>query len=159
DYDSQDYVYTEILRLIGVAITDLQKTDGAVDAGYLGTTDKIYLGDRTKWLKAAYGLQALALNHFTNKSSYKPADVSAAVDKSFASEADDALLSYPCTDSGLNDCNYLARSRNNIASYRQTQFVVNLMNGTDFGAVDPRMSRMLAPSPDGQYRGVDINVA
>ena len=33
------------------------------------------------------------------------------------------------------------------------------MNGTDFGAVDPRMSRMLAPSADGQYRGVDINVA
>ena len=33
------------------------------------------------------------------------------------------------------------------------------MNGTDFGAVDPRMSRMLAPSADGQYRGVDPNVA
>jgi hypothetical protein len=32
------------------------------------------------------------------------------------------------------------------------------MNGTDFGAVDPRMSRMLAPSADGQFRGVDPNV-
>jgi hypothetical protein len=37
--------------------------------------------------------------------------------------------------------------------------VVNLMNGTQFGAVvDPRMSRMLAPSPDGQFRGLDPNV-
>jgi hypothetical protein len=33
------------------------------------------------------------------------------------------------------------------------------MNGTVYaGAVDPRMSRMLAPSPDGQYRGLDPNV-
>jgi hypothetical protein len=31
------------------------------------------------------------------------------------------------------------------------------MNGTQFGVVDPRMSRMLAPSPDGQYRGLDPN--
>jgi hypothetical protein len=32
------------------------------------------------------------------------------------------------------------------------------MNGTAFaGAVDPRMSRMLAPAPDGQYRGLEIN--
>ena len=34
------------------------------------------------------------------------------------------------------------------------------MNGTVFGGtVDPRMSRMLAPAPDGQFRGVDPNVA
>ena len=33
------------------------------------------------------------------------------------------------------------------------------MNGTQFGgAVDPRMSRMLAPAADGQYRGVDPNL-
>jgi hypothetical protein len=34
------------------------------------------------------------------------------------------------------------------------------MNGTDFGgAVDPRMTRILAPSQDGLYRGVDPAVA
>jgi hypothetical protein len=33
-----------------------------------------------------------------------------------------------------------------------------LMNGTDFGAIDPRMNRMLAPATDGQFRGVDPNV-
>ena len=37
--------------------------------------------------------------------------------------------------------------------------MVNMMNGTNFGGtVDPRMSRMLAVAPDGQYRGLDINV-
>src|SRR5437879_12582324 len=33
------------------------------------------------------------------------------------------------------------------------------MNGAQFGGVvDPRMSRMLAPAADGQYRGVDPNL-
>ncbi|MEP6493868.1 MAG: RagB/SusD family nutrient uptake outer membrane protein [bacterium] len=159
DYDSQEYVYSEVTRLIGLAITDLQKTDGAVDATYLGATDKIYGGDRTKWLKLAYGLQAIALNHFSNKAAYAPAAIIAAVDKSLASNADDALLAYLGTDPIMADWNFWGRSRNNITNYRQTRFVVNLMDGTDFGAVDPRMSRMLAPAPDGVYRGVDINVA
>ena len=53
----------------------LQRTDGSVNQAYLARTDKIYNGDRTKWLKLAYGMKALALNHFSRKSSYKPADV------------------------------------------------------------------------------------
>lgn len=159
DYDSQDYVYSEVLRLVGESIKDLQRTDGAVDQTYFGKTDHLYGGDRTKWLKMAYGLQALALNHFSNKSTYKPADVIASVDKSFASNADDAIYGYPGTDPGFNDYNFWGRSRNNITSYRQTQFVVGLMNGTVSGVVDPRMSRMLAPATDGQYRGVDPTVA
>ena len=39
DYDSQEYAYTEVLRLLDLAITNLQRTDGAVDATYLGRTD------------------------------------------------------------------------------------------------------------------------
>jgi hypothetical protein len=157
NYDTQEYAYQEIQTLLNKAITLLQKTDGAVDPVYLARTDKIYNGDRTKWLKLAYGLLALNLNHFSNKSTYKPADVIAAVDKSFVGNADDALLTYPNTQN--DDINFWGRTRGNLPSYRQTQFVVNLMNGTQFGGVvDPRMTRMLSPSPDGLYRGLDINV-
>lgn len=158
NYDTQEYAYTEILRLLDKAIEYLQKTDGAVDQVYLARTDKVYNGDRTKWLKLAYGMKALALNHYSNKASYKPAEVIANVDKSLSSNADEPLMSYPATVN--DDRNFYGRTRNNITNYRQTQFVVNLMNGTyTGGVVDPRMSRMLAPSPDGQYRGLDINVA
>lgn len=157
NYDTQEYAYQEVQRLLTEAITLLQRTDGAVDAAYLGRTDKIYNGDRTKWLKFAYGLLAIHLNHYSNKASYKPADVIAAVDRAFASNADDALLAYLATNN--DDTNFWGRTRNNITSYRQTRFVVGLMDGTQFGGVvDPRMSRMLSPSPDGQYRGLDINV-
>jgi hypothetical protein len=156
NYDTQEYAYEEVFRLLDLAIENLQRTDGAVDQGYLGRTDQIYLGDRTRWLKLAYGMKAMALNHFSNKSTYRPADVIAAVDQSFTSNADDPLLTYPNTNN--DDTNFWGRTRNNITSYRQTQFIHNLMNGTQFGGtVDPRMSRMLSPSPDGEYRGLDVN--
>jgi hypothetical protein len=158
DYDSQEYAYQEVQRLLDLAITNLQKTDGAVDASYMARYDRIYGGDRLKWLKLAYGLKAMALNHFSNKASYKPQDVIDNVDKSFASNADDALLPFSCTSADLSDCNFWGARRGNINSYRQTLFVLNLMNGTVYnGVVDPRMSRMLSPSPDGQFRAWDPN--
>ena len=159
DYDTQEFAYQELLSLLDSAITNLQRTDGAVSQTYLAKGDKIYNGDRTKWLKYAYGMKAIALNHFSNKASYKPADVIAAVDKSFTSNADDALMTYPGISPGLEDLNFNGWSRNNLRSYRQTRFVVGLMNGDQFGVEDPRMSRMLAPTPDGRFLGLDINVA
>ena len=156
NYDTQEYAYTEIQRLLAKAFELLQRTDGAVNQAYLARTDRLYNGDRAKWLKFAYGLQAISLNHFSNKTSYKPADVIAAVDKSFTSNADDALLLYPGTVN--DDRSFIGWTRDNLRSYRQTQFVVGLMNGTQLGAVDPRMSRMLSPSPDGVYRGFNIDL-
>ena len=159
DYDTQDYAYQEVQRLLDSAIVLLKRTDGAVDKNYLAVGDKIYGGDRTKWLKLAYGMLALNLNHYSKKTSYDAPHVIALVDSSFASNADDALLQYPCTSTDFADCNFWGPSRNNITLYRQTQFVVNLMNGTQFGGtVDPRMSRMLAiDSANTTYRGVDVN--
>lgn len=159
DYDTQDYAYEEVERLLDSAIVLLQLTGGAVDQTYLAQGDHIYNGVRTKWLKLAHGLLALHLNHFTNKLPYDPVRVIAEVDASFTSNADDGLMSYPGGSPDNLDKNFWGRTRNNITNYRQTQFIVNLMNGTQFGGVvDPRMSRMLSPSPDGQYRGLDINV-
>jgi hypothetical protein len=157
NYDSEQYVYQEALRLLDSAVVYLERSDGAVSAAYLGRTDRIYGGDRAKWLMFAHGLRAITLNHFSNKPTYDPAAVIAAVDRSFASGADDALLTFPNTQN--DDRNFLARSRNNFTAYRQTPFVVGLMNGTVFGVEDPRMTRMLSPSPDGQYRGLDPNFA
>ena len=156
DYDTQDYAYTEVLRLIDKSIADLKRTDGIVDATTWRSFDKVYTGDRTKWLKAAYALKAMALNHYSNKSTYSPAAVMANVDSSFASNADDFLFPFPNNQPGV-DGSFEGPSRGNFPSYRQTTFVLNLMNGTTLGTPDPRMTRMLSPSPDGLYRGYDIN--
>ena len=159
EYDSQEFAYQEVQRLLNEAITNLQRTDGAVDQAYLARGDRLYNGDRSKWIKFAYGLLAMNLNHYSNKPAlYKPAEVIAAVDKSFSSNADDAAFPYPATSADNADRNFWGPTRGNLNGYRQTRFIVNLMNGTEFnGTVDPRMTRMLSPSPDGQFRGVDIS--
>lgn len=158
NYDSQEFAYTEVQRLLGEAIKNLQRADGAVSPAYLGKTDKIYNGDRAKWLRLAYGMLAINLNHYSNKATYKPLDVIANVDKSFVGNADDALLGYPAVSPDNADRNFLGATRTNFNSYRQTRFAVGLMDGTQLGTPDPRMSRMLSPSPDGQYRGLDVNI-
>jgi hypothetical protein len=164
DYDTQEFAYQEVVRLLDEAIANLQRDDGAVDVGYLAVGDEMYNGDRSKWLMLAYGLKAQALNHFSNKSTYDPAEVIAMVEQSFTSNADDALFTYPGTHADNGDKNFWGRTRSNLIGVnfgvRQSQFVLELMNGTQFGGVvDPRMSRMLAPSPDGEFRGLDPNTA
>jgi hypothetical protein len=160
DYDSQQYAYQVVDSLLHEAVKNLKRSDGAVDPTYLARGDNLYGGDRTKWLKFAYGLLAISHNHFTNKATYDPKTVIAYVDSSFTGNVDDALWSFPDKDPNLADYNFLGQSRGNFPSYRQTQFAVNLMNGTDFGGVvDPRLTRMLSPSPDGVYRGMDPNLS
>ena len=156
DYDPEDFAYSEVQRLLDSAIVLLNRTDGAVDANYLAQGDHIYNGNRVKWLQFAHGLKAISLNHFTNKSTYDPAKVIAEVDASFKSNADDALMTYPATSPDLQDRNFNGPSRGNLPLYRQTQFVVGLMNGTQFGGTrDPRIERMLANAPDSVYHGLD----
>jgi hypothetical protein len=157
NYDPQEVAYQEVQRLLTLAIANLSRTDGAVDQAYLARGDRIYNGDRNRWRRFAWGLLAINYSHYTNKSSYLPDSVIAFVDRALQSNADDALLTYPNTQN--DDINFYGRTRNNLTLYRPTQFAVSLLNGQVFsGVVDPRLSRMMAPAPDGVFRGLDINV-
>ena len=158
DYDTEEFAYTEVQRLLDSAVVNLQRADGAVSQSYLAVGDHMYNGDRTKWLKLAYGLKAMCLNHYTAKSNYNAQAVMDNVDKSFASNADDAVFLFP--GQGANDdFSFYGPRRGNLPSYRQTLFAVGLVDGTQFGGtVDPRLSRIMGPSRDGVYRGLDPNV-
>ena len=176
NYDEQDVVYAEIKRLLDLGIQNLERTDG-LDASNSGLkeSDLIYAGDREKWKKFAYGLKAINAHRLANKSSYDPNEVIALVDKSFTSNADDALIRFQGDIS--SNTNFFGPLRGNIGNYRQTKFIVGLLDGTnpeltDEALVgedpaevfagqhlkDPRLTAMLAPSPDGQYRGVTPGV-
>ena len=159
-FDNQEFAYQEVLRLLDQGIEDLSRTDGVISPTYIAVGDKLFNGSTTQWLKFAWGLKAMALNHFSNKTSYDPTAVIAAVDKSFTSNADEALFTYPAVDATpSNDHNFWSVERQNLGSYRQTTFIVGLMDGTQYpGAVDPRMSRVLAQDSTGVYHGLDPNV-
>jgi len=155
DYDTQEAVYAEVLRLLDQAIANLNRVDGAVSQAYIGANDPFYAGDRAKWLKLAWGLKAITMNHLSNKSSlYKPDEIIAAVDKSFTNNADNAKLKF--AGAGSTSSNFFSPTRDNITSVRQTSFFVKLMDGTQFsGVVDPRLKRLLFPSADGNVYGLE----
>ncbi|MCC9167832.1 SusD/RagB family nutrient-binding outer membrane lipoprotein [Pontibacter harenae] len=173
DYDSQEFVYEEIQRLLKLGIQNLERTDGlSPDDSGLAAADYIYQGDRGRWIKLAYGLLARNAHRLTNKSSYDPNEVIGYVDKSLASNADDAFIRFEGTVSA--NTSFFGPLRNNIGSYRQTDFIVRLLGGneevlnpalSDPNATDPyyegehlrdpRLTAMLAPSPaDSLYRGL-----
>lgn len=153
NYDSQESIYGEVVKLSNEAIVNLRRGDGAVSQASLRRGDLIYNGDRDKWKKFAFALLAINASHLSNKAIYNPDKVISFIDSSFTSNADDALLSF--TGTGSSDANPFGPLRNNLSPYAQGQFVVNLMNGTVYpGLTDPRMRIMLAPSGDGQFRGL-----
>lgn len=158
-FDEQQVAYQEIFRLLDKGIELMARTDGQLSASYIAVGDKLFNGDTGRWTKFAWGLRAMALNHFANKASYDPNAVIAAVDKSFAGNAEEALFVF-ANQSELpsDDRNFWSIERGNLGSYRQTEFMVGLMNGTQYpGAVDPRMPKILAPDSTGTFRGMDIN--
>lgn len=155
DYDDQQYAYQTVFALCDTALMYLNRTDGGVSKTNLGRGDLIYNGDRTKWIKFVYGLKARAMESLSNKSAkyYHPDSVIAWVDKSFTDNGDNAAV--PFADNSSSDANFLSPTRDNFGSYRQSQFIVQLMDGTVFGTPDPRMPDMLVTDLSGVYRGVD----
>ncbi|RZJ20348.1 MAG: SusD/RagB family nutrient-binding outer membrane lipoprotein [Acinetobacter sp.] len=161
DYDPQPAVYAEVLRLIEESNKNLLRADSKGTVARLALGDLVYKGDVTKWVKFNYGILARNLNNQINKATYDPDKVIAAVDKSLASNADNFLI--PLAGTNTTNGNFFGPLRGNLNSYRQSRFMVGLLNGQFFtgtpGAViDPRITTMLTPSNDGQYRGTQAGI-
>lgn len=152
DFDDQQPIFDEVVRLCQDALTDLNRTDGGVNQASLGRGDLVYDGDRSKWIKFVYSTLARNAHRLTNKASYDPDKVIEYVDKSFTSNADN--FGVPHAGNSSADGNFFGPTRNNLAVFRQTPFIVSLLDGTVFNGVpDPRLPLMLSASPDGVYRG------
>lgn len=156
-YDTQEFAYEEVERLLLKGIEYLNRSDGKVSATYLRVGDPVFKGNRTKWKRFAYGLLAHSRSTLVNKSIYNPDEVISYVDSAFVNNADDALFPYSGGRSATLP--FYSPGRNNFGTFRQTEFIVNLLDGTAYGMAqdtlpDPRLSRMLAWSPDSTYSGL-----
>ncbi len=172
DYDSPQTVYAEAVKDCRLALQYFNqaiKTDGLTQSTTLQKGDFMYYGDRSKWIKFVYSILAQNASHFTNKSTFSPDSVVKYVDLSFASNADNA--SVQCAATNSTDANFWGPSRGNLGTFRQSDFIVKLLDGRILAGAanqdltaDPRLPLLLMPSKDGVYRGVvaptgDINIA
>ena len=159
DFDSQEAIYGEVVRLCNEALADLDKGG----APRLKTADVIYQGDLARWKRFINGILARNANHLSNKSTYKPDDVIKYCDLALAANTDN--FNVPHNASSTTDANFFGSLRNNFSNYRASVGIVKLLDGTTFGGVrDPRLAVMIPPSPDSVYRGlqtftIDANAA
>lgn len=153
-YDSEEDLYKSTGDLLNEAITELNKTNSSfkLDVG----NDLIFGGDKNKWIKFAYMLKARLLNKISKKSSYNPNQVLAAVDNAFKSNSDNAAMS---AFSNRNPWNQVAV--NNAAlvlgGWLSNQ-LVDAINGTTFGVVDPRISKIASKTITNTYKGTPNGV-
>lgn len=92
--DSQQEIYTGIMKYLDDAIADLQLDDEHV-SGPAGSNDLLYRGNAEKWLKLAYGLKARYTMRLLARSTNPTADLEDVIDYtdlSFASPSEQAEL-------------------------------------------------------------------
>jgi hypothetical protein len=156
DYDPQDQVYAEVVRLCNLALDYLNMDD---KTGSLANGDLAYKGDRDKWKKFVYAILARNANHLNNKATYSADAVIGFVDQALASNADNFNIPHlgTITHSDGGNYNFFGPTRSNLGVYRQASYSISLVNGTVLaGVVDPRISLMFQPSTDGVYRGLTM---
>jgi hypothetical protein len=167
-YDDQPTVYKGIDSLCRLAISYLSRTDVSSTTTRLAKGDFVYNGSSAKWLKFTYGILARNFHRVTNKSIYNADSVIFYCDKSLAAVDDDFLI--PFDASKNDDTNFYGTYRDNLTVYRQSNYIVKLLDGSILSGVpassanaynrDPRMKHMLSASQDttngnGGFRGVD----
>lgn len=148
-YDDEATLYQTALDLINESILNLQKSTATqqLDA----SSDLIHNGDRVAWLKTAYAIQARFLNKISKKATYDPAAVLGAVEKSYQSNVDDAGMA---VFSGVNPWAQIAINNAGalLGGWLSDNFV-NHMNGTKYGLLDPRISKITEKTVNNDYKG------
>ncbi len=150
-YDDSEALYDEIFTLLDDGITALEQGNSSVE---LGNDDFFFAGDTEAWIRTAHALRARYLVHLSETGAYDAQAVLAAVDQGYSSSDTDAqLTSYasslqrnPWASTAINNSNLL------LGGWTSEQLVES-MDGTTYGYVDPRMTFMFGTTDDGAFVG------
>jgi hypothetical protein len=161
-YDTQPEFYDSCRAICHRALSNLNRTDGAVSQANLAIGDAyFYNGDVNKWKKFVYGILARSYGNLTNKSNFLTAGYADSAIKytnlSLADNNDNALVKLkgvPLTSAVLN---YFGPFRGNFGAIRQAGYIADLMSGVNtdafFGVADPRRWYMLQENALGTFKG------
>lgn len=167
-FDDQEKVYKGIDSLCRIALAYLNNTNYNPSAIRLAKADYVYNGNIARWIKFTNGLLTRNFHRVTNKSTYNADSVIYYADRSLADVDDDFVI--PFDASKNDDTNFYGTYRDNLTTFRQSNFIVKLLEGSILSGDtaisanafnrDPRMRHMLTASQDtsngnGGFRGVD----
>ncbi len=161
NYDQQQDVYAYVIQIADSAALYLQRalSDPNASARLAKADMYFYNGNISGYLKLAYGAKAMAYHRWYNKADYKPDSVIKYVNLSFANASEEASVKFAANPASNDERNFFGPSRNNLASFRPTEWYVNMLKGVYWGnVVDPRMGFILKPAVDGSYNGLKPGV-
>jgi len=147
--DKQEDIYKNILSTLDQAITDLQGTD-AHASGSVGEYDLLFRGDKSKWIKLAYGLKARYTMRLLERSSNVQGDLQKVIeyaDKSFTSADEEAAFNV-YDASNYNPLFDFQWSRDGLAASESLSEKLIARN-------DPRLRRVFVGADWMQVTGVD----
>lgn len=155
-YDNQQALYASINSLLERATTDLGASASVFQPA---DDDLIYKGNLAKWTKAAKALKARYAIHLTNKGAANAAQLALEnLNGALGGNADDFQLLYNAVN--LNPWHVtpaLANGTGNFTIAPAAQ-LINMMNGTLYGVIDPRLPFMARAASDTvqlqNYRGL-----
>ena len=162
-YNTQEQVYDYVKILCDSAIFYFNQVSSPSD-GFTSKGDKFfYAGNIDRWKKFVYGVKALVYHRYINKSNYSADSVIKYANLSFSSSADDAIIRFDASLAPIstNALNFYGPTRNNLATYRQSKYLMDIMKGDTSvfrGVVDPRMAYLFKPDSNGAYNGLAANV-
>lgn len=137
NYDYQADIYPQVREWAYKAIEYLEMEDTHNYGAKITANDFIYGGDKSKWIKFAYGVIVRNLASLSNKNDFTTAYAQELIDaagKSFASSADDATLavaggSADAPYSAYN--NFWGTNRTNLSrSWFQHEYAVQVFTGS-----------------------------
>lgn len=168
-FDPQETIYPGVDSLCRRALEYLTRNDQSTSSISLSKGDFVYAGAVDKWIKFTNGILARNFHRAANKSTGYLADSAIFyAQRAMASGADDFLVPFDATKT--DDTNFFGTFRDNLSFFRQSNFIVQLLDGTilagarSFANRDPRIKHMLSASQDtsngnGGYRGLDPGAA
>ncbi|HSC52855.1 MAG TPA: SusD/RagB family nutrient-binding outer membrane lipoprotein [Phnomibacter sp.] len=157
NYDTQVEVYEHVIKLADSAALYLQRAlaDPESSARLAKSDQYFYKGNVQGYLKMAYGVKALAYHRWYNKADYKPDSVIKYVNLSFANASEEAIVRFSETAKANDERNFYGPARQNMQTFRNTEWFVNIMKGAYWGNVlDPRLAFIMKPAVDGSYQGL-----
>jgi hypothetical protein len=151
-YDSQQDLYTEINALLDAAIVNLSAANASVFSP--GNDDLAFGGDISKWIKTAYALKARYAIHLTNQGAVSAANNAlTALASGMTNNGDDLQLDYNTVN--LNPYHTSVALSNNTGNFSImiSEHLVEAMDGTTYGVVDPRLTIIADKGNDATYVG------
>ncbi|MBA3674285.1 MAG: SusD/RagB family nutrient-binding outer membrane lipoprotein [Chitinophagaceae bacterium] len=154
-FDDAQTIYQKCLGLLDEGIVELQKSGSTraipVASGTGVKVDLIHNGESVAWIRTANALKARLLNQLSKTPQYNPASIFNALSSAYTSVAHDAFIT---AFNIRNPWNQVAV--NNAALVLDgwlSEHYVKSMDGSLYGAVDPRLPLTASLTRFNDYRG------